>query len=109
MSYLPEPVPAPPQRWPTGPLAQWLRDGLLGKVDSDTHLERVMLRFEVLYTRRRSSRRVFEASPDIPAECAWLLRTLEAEREALGLTFQNWQSVAGRVRGALRRYEGAEE
>ena len=98
MAYLPELGPEMPRLNLGGPLAGWLRQGLIEReVDG---IERLMLRFDYLYAVRRATRRSFEPTPDLVKETAWLIEALRAE-----LPWHDWSVVAGSVRRALKLWE----
>lgn len=108
MPYLPELAAAVPPRFQPGVLARWLREALvdLDPIDQD----RIFLRFELLYARRRAERRLVEPVPDLAKEAAWLIERLALEGKTLGYGVgAELKKIQGRVRRALRAWETGED
>lgn len=105
MSYLPESPAIVPDRYTVGPLATWLREALVERTDA-MNLERILLRFEVLYARRRAMRRPFEPKPDLARELSWVAETFRAECHAFGLDGRDATSVRCALERKLSEWEG---
>lgn len=105
MAYLPDPAPLAPPRFSMGSLARWVREAVIDLSDYDQ--ARVNLRLEVLYARRRATRKPFEPVADLARETHWLLEALGPELKALGIPGAG--NIRARVRASLLAWEGGED